>query len=104
MLASCVVPPTLTAADVRRIAALARLELDEADIERFTSQLSAILQYAGEVQSIDTTSVPPMSHAAGADGLVRDDTIEPSLPLDAALANAPDTDRAAGLFRVPKVL
>ena len=38
------------------------------------------------------------------DGLVRDDTIEPSLPREAALANAPDADRDAGLFRVPKVL
>jgi aspartyl-tRNA(Asn)/glutamyl-tRNA(Gln) amidotransferase subunit C len=104
MLASCVVPPTLTAADVRRIAALARLELDDAEVEHFTSQLTAILQYASEVQSIDTSSVPPMSHAAGAGALFREDTIAPSMPRDEALANAPDADRDAGLFRVPKVL
>ena len=57
-----------------------------------------------EIQTIDTTSVPPMSHAAAAGTLFRDDTVEPSLPRDAALANAPDADRDAGLFRVPKVL
>lgn len=100
----------LTRADVLYIAQLARLELSESEVDRFTTDLGAILTYASEIQQVNTSEVAPMSHAAGVgtpagrpEPLVswRADEPEPSLDRTEALANAPDA--AAGLFRVPKV-
>jgi aspartyl-tRNA(Asn)/glutamyl-tRNA(Gln) amidotransferase subunit C len=94
----------LTREEVLRIARLAHLELSDAEVELFTRQLAEILTYAAEVQQIDTTGVPPTSHALASDTVWREDAPEASLDRDAALANAPDARRDAGLFRVPKVL
>jgi aspartyl-tRNA(Asn)/glutamyl-tRNA(Gln) amidotransferase subunit C len=95
-----------TRADVLRIAALARLELDDAEAELFAGQLAEILAYADVVRNIDTTGVAPMSHAAddGGSSPAREDVPTPSLDRADALAGAPDADPRAGLFRVPKVL
>jgi aspartyl-tRNA(Asn)/glutamyl-tRNA(Gln) amidotransferase subunit C len=101
--------PTLTREEVLRIAALARLDLTDGEVDRFTTDLGAILTYASEIQRADTRAVIPMSHAPGvsasldrpdADG-ARADTPVPCLDRAAALANAPDP--VEGLFRVPKV-
>lgn len=96
--------PTLTRADVLRIAELARLELTEAEVETFTRQLDDILGYAQQVQEVDTTGVSPTSHAMTIEAAWRPDTPAPSLDLSDSLANAPQADRAGGLFKVPKVL
>ncbi|MFI5177225.1 MAG: Asp-tRNA(Asn)/Glu-tRNA(Gln) amidotransferase subunit GatC [Vicinamibacterales bacterium] len=94
----------LTRDDVLRIARLAHLELSDAEVELFARQLAEILTYAEEVQRIDTHDVPPTSHALAADAVWREDAPVASLDREAALANAPDARREAGLFRVPKVL
>ena len=101
--------PRLTREEVSHIARLARLDLTEAELDRFTHDLGAILDYASEIQAVDTSRIAPMSHAAAvaepegstAGPAARADLSEPSLPRDRALSNAPDA--AAGLFRVPKV-
>lgn len=101
---------SLTREDVLHIARLAHLDLSEAEVQRFTTELGAILAYASEIQRVDTSAVAPMSHAAPpaeATGeaepamVARDDRPEPSLDRAAALSNAPDA--SAGLFRVPRV-
>jgi aspartyl-tRNA(Asn)/glutamyl-tRNA(Gln) amidotransferase subunit C len=97
-------PSKLTRDEVLRVARLAHLELSEADVDVFTQQLADILAYASEVQQIDTTGVAPTSHALASGPRWREDVVEPSLNREAALANAPDARREAGLFRVPKVL
>jgi len=94
----------LTRDDVMRVATLARLELSDAEIELFTGQLSAILDYATEIQRIDTTGVAPTSHASGQSGNLREDEPAPSLDRGEILKTAPGADPAAGLFKVPKVL
>jgi aspartyl-tRNA(Asn)/glutamyl-tRNA(Gln) amidotransferase subunit C len=92
-------------ADVERVARLARLELTADETARFAEQLGRILAYAEQVQEVDTTGVPPMSHPfADAADQGREDETRASLPLDAALANAPEGDRKAGLFKVLRVL
>jgi aspartyl-tRNA(Asn)/glutamyl-tRNA(Gln) amidotransferase subunit C len=96
--------PEFTADDVAGIAALARLELDEEERQRMARQLARILAYAEEVQRVDTSDVPPTSHVLTADTVLRPDRARPSLSRDEALANAPDADRAAGVFKVPRVL
>jgi aspartyl-tRNA(Asn)/glutamyl-tRNA(Gln) amidotransferase subunit C len=93
----------LSPADVDRIAALARLELTDDERARFATQLSAILAYADQVQQVDTSSVAAPETAADGSRM-RDDALVPSLTRDVVLSQAPAADRAAGLFKVPRVL
>ena len=94
---------SLTIADVERVAALAHLELTDHEKELFTRQLANILAYAEQVQAVDTTGVPATAHV-NAHGVERDDRLKASLPVEDAVANAPDGARDAGLFRVPRVI
>jgi aspartyl-tRNA(Asn)/glutamyl-tRNA(Gln) amidotransferase subunit C len=94
----------LTIADVERIAALAQLELTDEEKQLFTKQLADILAYAEQVQAIDTSGVPATAHVHAGQRRERDDVPRPSLPVEDALANAPDADREAGFFRVPRVI
>ena len=100
---------TLTVADVERIAALAHLELTDDEKMLFTRQLADILAYAQQLQSVDTSGVPAMAHVDAAHRAERDDEPQPSLSVADVLANAPDaahdaSAKAAGLFRVPRVM
>ena len=97
-------PSTLTVADVERIAALAMLELTDAEKQLFARQLADILAYAEQVQAIDTSGVAASAHVPGGDATEREDEPRPSLPIADALANAPDGEPDAGLFRVPRVI
>ncbi len=84
---------------VLHVAELARLELTEEEIERFTGQLGAILEAVGKVNELDLADVEATSHPFDLVNVARDDEPRPSLPVDEALANAPD--READAFRVP---
>ena len=95
---------SLTIADVERIAALAQLELTDEEKHLFTRQLAEILSYAEQLQAIDTTGVPATAHVQAIMGVERDDEPRASLPVEAAVANAPDAAADAGLFRVPRVI
>ncbi len=90
--------------DVRRIAALARLELTVEEERTFAGQLSAILEYVEQLKGLDVSSVEPMTHALAAGDAVplREDEVRPSLPPDAALANAPA--REGTCFKVPRII
>ena len=94
---------SLTLADVERIAALAHLELTAEEKDLFGRQLAGILDYAQQLQAVDTTGVPATSHV-NAQRSERADTLKPSLAIEDALANAPDGALEAGLFRVPRVI
>jgi aspartyl-tRNA(Asn)/glutamyl-tRNA(Gln) amidotransferase subunit C len=95
---------TLSVADVERIASLAQLELTEEEKQLFTRQLADILAYAEQVQQIDTTGVPATAHVDAGRSVERADELTPCLPVEAALANAPEANRDAGLFKVPRVI
>ena len=97
-------PSSFTRADVEKIAALAHLELDDAEIDLFGRQLSDILAYAERVQRIDTSGIPPTTGIVSNAVAHRDDHVAASLDRDAALANAPDPSPVAGLFKVPRVI
>lgn len=90
-------------ADVARIATLARLALTDAELDLYARQLGGILEHAEQMQSVNTDGVPPYSTTIAGDTL-RDDVLMPSLPMERALQNAPQGDRAAGTFVVPKVI
>jgi len=88
--------------DVRHVAQLARLWLDEAHLRRLAGQLEPILNYVNKMAGVDVTGVEPMAHALPLHNVFREDVIELGLPLEKVLANAPATD--GSFFKVPKVL
>jgi aspartyl-tRNA(Asn)/glutamyl-tRNA(Gln) amidotransferase subunit C len=88
--------------DVEKIARLARLELTEAEKEKYRLQMDQMLDYVEQLNSLDTEGVEPtFSVRAAAPGL-REDTRTGSLPVEEALKNAPA--RTGAFFRVPKVI
>ena len=93
---------SLTADQVRWVAHLARLELTAAELETMTPQLNAILDYVNQLQQINTDAVEPLAHPLPVQNVFRDDEPAPSLPVDDALANAPD--RHGDFYGVPAVL
>jgi aspartyl-tRNA(Asn)/glutamyl-tRNA(Gln) amidotransferase subunit C len=97
-------PERLTRNDVDRIATLARLELSDAEKDLFVRQLTEVLEYAKQIQTIDTTGVPPTSHVLSRQPADRGDEPRSGLSNKEALANAPDPSPNTGLFRVPRVL
>lgn len=97
-------PQRLTRSDVERIATLARLELSDAEKDLFVRQLTEVLEYAEQIQAIDTTGVPPTSQVIAKQPADREDVPQPGLTNAEALANAPDPSPQAGLFRVPRVI
>lgn len=92
----------ITREEVAHIARLARLEIDEAEMERYTGQLNAILEYADRLNQIDTAHIVPTAHVLPIRNVFRDDVTRPSLPREDALANAPEEED--GMFRVPRVI
>jgi aspartyl-tRNA(Asn)/glutamyl-tRNA(Gln) amidotransferase subunit C len=97
-------PATFSRAQIEAIASLAHLRLDEEEIELYARQLGDILEYANQVQNIDTAGVPPTASIVARQEADRPDTVVPSLDRTAALANAPDASLEAGLFKVPRVI
>jgi aspartyl-tRNA(Asn)/glutamyl-tRNA(Gln) amidotransferase subunit C len=98
---------SLTSEQVRWVAHLARLELTDAELETMTRQLSSIVDYVAQLQEVNTDGVEPLAHALAVHNVFRDDEPRPSLPVDEALANAPDrrTDaRGEQFYGVPAVL
>jgi aspartyl-tRNA(Asn)/glutamyl-tRNA(Gln) amidotransferase subunit C len=88
--------------EVKHIAMLSRLDLDEKEIAVYQDQLSRILEYVEKLSEIDTSHVEPVSHVIELNNVMRQDIVKPSLPRDEALKNAPDPSDK--FFRVPKII
>jgi aspartyl-tRNA(Asn)/glutamyl-tRNA(Gln) amidotransferase subunit C len=85
---------------VHYVARLARLELSEEEVERFSGELSKVLDHIETIGELgDLADVEPTSHVVTVENVLRADEPRPSLPPEAALAGAPDP--ASGGFRVP---
>jgi aspartyl-tRNA(Asn)/glutamyl-tRNA(Gln) amidotransferase subunit C len=91
-----------TQLDIKYVAHLARLQLTADEEKKLTMQLGHILGYIEKLNELDVTGVEPTAHAVPMVNVTRPDQIQPSLPHDAALRNAPA--RANGLFIVPKIV
>lgn len=87
---------------VRKVAKLSRLELTEAEVEEFTSQLSAVLDYVEKMNELDTAGIEPLAHCLPISNVFREDCVRESLGTDKTLANAPQRD--GEFFKVPKIL
>ncbi len=93
---------SLSKADVEKVASLARLKLTDEELATMTRQLDQVLQYVQQLEGLDTSSVEPMAHTADLANVFADDVLRPSLPRDAALANAAKRDDEC--YLVPAVL
>jgi len=91
----------ITREDVLHVARLARLEIPEGDVDRVRDELGAILEAVGKVAELDLADVEPTSHPLAVVNVWAEDEPRPSLPVEDALANAPDP--VDGAFRVPAV-
>ena len=90
---------TIDREQVLHVARLARLALTDDEVDRLGSQLNAILEAVSKVSELDLEDVPPTSHPLDLANVWADDEPRPCLPLEDALANAPDRDDS--YFRVP---
>ncbi|QVL31815.1 Asp-tRNA(Asn)/Glu-tRNA(Gln) amidotransferase subunit GatC [Telmatocola sphagniphila] len=88
--------------EVRKVARLARLELSDADLNRMAQQLSNILAYVDQLKELNTDGIEPLAHPLPVQNVFREDVPGESLPVDLALANAPN--RVGNFFGVPSVL
>ena len=88
--------------DVAHVADLARLRLDDDELDLFTEQLAAVLEHAEDVEALDVGDVPPTSHPYPLQNVLRPDEVQPSLDRDEVLAQAPEVEDDR--FKVPPVL
>jgi aspartyl-tRNA(Asn)/glutamyl-tRNA(Gln) amidotransferase subunit C len=93
---------SLTPDEVRHIARLARLGLTDADVARFSGQLSQIIDYFEEMSQVDTEDVPPTAYTLELHNVMRADDPDPSSERDDVLSNAPM--REDDFFRVRAIL
>jgi len=92
----------ITLDQVQHVAKLSRLSLPPDRLAKLAGQLESILEYVDKIQSADVSGVEPMAHALPISNVFREDVVEPSLPVEKVLANAPDSDPP--FFKVPKVI
>ncbi|MBU1727613.1 MAG: Asp-tRNA(Asn)/Glu-tRNA(Gln) amidotransferase subunit GatC [Candidatus Omnitrophica bacterium] len=84
------------------VANLARIQLNEQELERLSRQLQGILDFIDKLREIDISDIAPTSHILEIKNILRDDTPGESLPAEKALANAPSKN--GRFFTVPKVI
>lgn len=84
------------------VANLSRIALSPEELKKLSRQLEAVLEHIDRLNELDTADIPPTSHILPLQNVVRPDVPTASLPVDKALANAPD--RRGAFFGVPKVI
>jgi len=89
----------ITRDEVLHVARLARLALSDEEVERLGAQLNAILEAVGKVSELDLEGVEPTAHPLDLVNVLAEDEPAPSLPVEEALASAPD--REGNFFKVP---
>ena len=93
---------SLSATDVAKVARLARLDIDDAQVEHFTEQLAKVMGHFSDIDALDLSSVGPMTQPYPLVNVMRDDVVQPCLDTDEVLAAAPSSqDRR---FRVPPII
>ena len=94
--------PKISLEQVRHVAKLARLALDEEKLRKLAPQLESILEYIAKIGEVDVSGVEPMAHVLPLANVLREDVAKAPLPLEEVLKNAPDTD--GRFFKVPKII
>jgi len=92
----------ITKDEILHVAKLARLDMDDASIDKFAGQIGTILEYVDTLNRVDTDGVTPTSHAISLTNAFREDEEKQNLGREKALANAPQKED--GNFVVPKII
>ncbi|MCX7836242.1 MAG: Asp-tRNA(Asn)/Glu-tRNA(Gln) amidotransferase subunit GatC [bacterium] len=88
--------------DIKKLAELAHIEIEEDEIETFRNDLEKIISYVNRLSELDLTNVEPMQNPYDSENFWREDIVQPSLPQEEVLKNAP---RKAGPFFVfPRIV
>ncbi|MCP4481371.1 MAG: Asp-tRNA(Asn)/Glu-tRNA(Gln) amidotransferase subunit GatC [bacterium] len=93
---------SLTKQDIEHVAKLARLDLDETEIKKFTLQLGDILEYVEKLQEVKTGNTMPMLHSLDSGNILRSDKNTPSIDHTQIMKNAPEAQ--GEFFKVKKVI
>ncbi|MCP4431303.1 MAG: Asp-tRNA(Asn)/Glu-tRNA(Gln) amidotransferase subunit GatC [Gammaproteobacteria bacterium] len=93
---------TLKTEDVRNIAQLARLQIDDEAIDQYATDLSNVLELVEQMNALDTSGITPMAHPLDATQRLREDAVTEANLRDKFQNIAPDVEK--GLYRVPKVI
>ncbi|MDO8351702.1 MAG: Asp-tRNA(Asn)/Glu-tRNA(Gln) amidotransferase subunit GatC [Gallionella sp.] len=93
---------SLSTADVQKVARLARLAMNDTEIEAARTQLSGIFELIAEMQAVDTTGIAPMSHAQDLSQRLRDDIVTETNQRELFQSIAPQVE--TGLYLVPQVI
>jgi aspartyl-tRNA(Asn)/glutamyl-tRNA(Gln) amidotransferase subunit C len=94
--------PEISRDDVAHLATLARIDLDDAELDHLAPQLAVILESIKSISEVAAADVPPTSHALPLTNVFREDVVVPSLTPEQALSGAPASE--GGRFLVPKIL
>ena len=88
--------------EVEHVAILARLALEETELDQLTSQMNQILGYVDKLNQLDTDGIVPTAHAVPVENAFREDIVQPSIGHEKALKNAPEA--VDNCFKVPKII
>ena len=94
--------PEITRDDVAHLADLARIDLDEAELDHLAPQLAVILDSVASISEVAASDVPPTSHPLPLTNVFRDDVVTPGLTAEQALSGAPEVEEQR--FSVPRIL
>ena len=94
--------PDITRDEVRHLADLARIELDDAELDHLAPQLSVILEADASISQVADEDLPPTSHPIPVTNVFRADVVRPSLTAEQALSGAPGVEQQR--FAVPRIL
>lgn len=92
----------LSEKDVLYVAKLARLEVADSEVAKYTQQLGNILGYVEQLNKLDTSNVEPLTHPLDVKNVFRPDEVKPSLTQAEVLSNGPEVQ--SGHFKVPKIM
>jgi aspartyl-tRNA(Asn)/glutamyl-tRNA(Gln) amidotransferase subunit C len=92
----------ISKSDVAHVARLARLALSDEELDRFTTQLAAVLEHAADIEALDIADVPATAHPLPLSNVFREDVPGPCLDRDEVLSQAPDVEDHR--FRIPRIL
>ncbi len=92
----------LSEKDVQYVAKLARLEVTDQEVAKYTQQLANILEYVEQLNKLDTSNVEPLTHPLDVKNVFREDVVTPSLTQHEVLSNGPEVQ--SGHFKVPKIM
>jgi aspartyl-tRNA(Asn)/glutamyl-tRNA(Gln) amidotransferase subunit C len=94
--------PEITRDEVAHLAMLARIDLDDAELDHLAPQLAVILESVASIEGVAGDDVPPTSHPMPLTNVFRDDVVVPGLTAEEALSGAPEVEQQR--FAVPRIL